>query len=146
MTKGFLWFAMSRDLDESRRISGRARRELLRLRRSAVAAPDDVQVGAQQNQVDAVEVADRLIGNIQDLERRAVGLHRLFQAGILPGAAEAKQRVAAADAVLQGDVALEPDMRQARAGPGCRQVFAEQGLGPARLLADDRRALVAVAE
>src|SRR2546425_6292864 len=47
---------------------------------------------------------------------------------------------------LQGDVAVEPDMRQTGARPGGRHILAEQVLGPARLLPDDGRADVPVAQ
>src|SRR5262249_42178732 len=43
-------------------------------------------------------------------------------------------------------MAVEPDVRQPRAGPGARMVFAKVRLGTARLVADHRRAGVAVAE
>src|SRR5439155_23761072 len=45
-----------------------------------------------------------------------------------------------------GDVAVEPDMRQAGARPGGRHILAEQVLGPTRLLPDDGRADVPVAQ
>src|SRR5262249_31226639 len=80
-------------------------------------------------------------------DRRAMGPNGLLQAaGIGPGPPQLQDRVAGGDAVLNGRAVVEPDVRKPRAGPGGRRVFAEQVLGPARNVADDRGIDIAVAE
>jgi hypothetical protein len=105
----------------------------------AIAAPGDVQVGPQKDEVQAVEIAGDRIRDVEHLERRPERFESLLLGrGILARPAEAQEREACTDAVLEGNVALEPDVRQARARPGRGPIFAEVIRRPARLFADDR--------
>src|SRR5262245_10416469 len=49
----------------------RERREFVRLRQSAMAAPDDVYVRSQQQQIVTIEIARVRIGNVEHLQGRA---------------------------------------------------------------------------
>src|SRR5437879_3332937 len=115
--------------------------------RRLIAAPDDVQVRPQQDEIVAVNIARRAAGDVENVEGGAIRREGPSQRRrIRPGGAEAKQRVARPQAILQGGVAVEPDVRQTGTRPGGWHILARQVLGPARLLPDDRRADVAVAQ
>src|SRR5262245_59503912 len=68
------------------------RRKARGIGRGAIAAPRHVQVGAQQDEVVAVDIARVRVGGVQQLEWRAERLEGLFEAGAaFARAAEAQQ-------------------------------------------------------
>ena len=96
--------------------------------RHRIAAPGDVHVRPQQQQVEAVDLSRR-VARRGRRPRRAARRFRRRRArnGALPRGrcGAAGQRVAAADQILHGPALSEPDMRQPRAGPGRRAVLDE---------------------
>src|SRR5579864_5474472 len=130
-----------------RNMPGRDRRDLGGNFRRRVATPDHVQVRPQQDQVVAVNVASNAVGHVEHGHRRAARADGAFErAGVNLAAAELEDGIAVADAVLYRRAVVEPDVRQPRAGPGGRLVFAEQMLRPAGDVADDGRVDIAIAE
>src|SRR5687767_5126583 len=103
-------------------MSGDPRGDFRGIRGHAIAAPGDVHIGSQQDEIEAVEIARYRIANIEHGERR---LHCPLQRRyiLVP---EAKQRIAARrDAILDRDVTVEPHLRQARTRPRGGNVSAE---------------------
>src|SRR6516162_6371428 len=87
------------------------RRQSFRLCRNGVAAPDDVQVGPQQQEIAAADVARMLVRNVEDLQRcgeprECVGERR----GACLLAAKTQQAIAVpiADAVEDGRPVAQP--------------------------------------
>ena len=55
------------------------RRKLPGIIRQAIAAPGDVHVGPQQDEIAAIDLARRGVGNVEHAQRRAKRGERLFQ-------------------------------------------------------------------
>ena len=90
----------------------RNRRQLCGVRQ-IIAAPDDVQIGAQQQEVVAIDLARTCIGNIEDSERRAIARKSPCQQRTIGrGAGKAKERVAVTNPVVQRHTVGKPDVRQ----------------------------------
>src|SRR2546430_5531388 len=84
-------------------VSGRDRRYVGYILWRLIAAPHHMQVGAQQQQIVAVDLACDPIGDLEHRDRRAVSPDGLFQAaGIGLGPPQLQDRVAIGNAVLNG--------------------------------------------
>ncbi len=82
---------------------------------------------------------------VRTRKRRRERPHRALEPrGIGLRPAESQQRVLVADQILHRGPVLQPDVRQTGSRPRCRHVFAEQALGTARFLPDNRRADITV--
>ena len=69
--------------------------------RQMIAAPDHVQIGAQQQEIVTIDVARAHIGDIKDSERRAIACKSPCQEGAVGrGAGEAKERKSVTDPVV----------------------------------------------
>src|SRR6185312_16223372 len=120
-------------------VPGRERREFLRIVGRRVAAPHDMQIGAQQQKIVAVDRARRLVANIERRDLGAVSRDRLRQRREIRFAlADAQDRVAVfRQAILDAGAVVQPDMRQPRARPARWLIGAEEMLRPAGYVGDD---------
>ena len=105
----------------------------------AIAPPDDVHVGAQQQEIMAVHGAWSFIRDVEHAYRCAVEAECCGETGgVGLLTAEPEDRIAIGDPVLNGGSVIEEHMGQARARPRGRMVLPEQVLWSARNVVDDR--------
>src|ERR1043165_2144893 len=115
------------------------RGDLAHIVRQAIAAPHDVHIRAQQDDIVLIEIARARVWNLEDGHRCSVRSERVFKASSVDAGAPQPQdgKSVAADAILDRRTIVEPDVRQPRAGPCGRTVLAEEMLRSARNIADD---------
>src|SRR5712671_979460 len=134
-------------LRRSASVTGGQRRQFSGILGQVIAAPNDVHVGANQNQISLVDRARRPAGKLQHAERHRPSAKRLFQRSRFVSAVEVKQSVTQVrNSILDWCTVLQPNMWQSCSWPTGRLVIPKQVLGSARDVVDDGRVDVAIAK
>ena len=110
----------------------RQRGQSHRIIRQPVAAPNDMQVRAQQQKVAAIDIARPVLVDIENGKwRSADGKGTRQRRAVCLCTGQTQKRVAVADAVMQRDAVGKPDMGQPRApASSVGSYFMKLGAGP----------------
>ena len=111
-----------------------------------VPSPDNVEIGAQQNQVKAVYVSGRMIRDFNCIHGGAVYRHRRIELRYVDLAVAGFQdgKSFGGNQILHCGSVVEPHVWKPRSRPRCRFIGAEQMLWAAWNVADDGRIYISV--